>query len=84
MQFYISSLWGKNISPNLTNSKGPKPNFFGPLEPEPLEKNESRSRKKISRNLYEIGQAVIKYTLKCITSKIIIFFRILYLFLFLE
>ena len=46
MQFYISSLWGKNISPNLTNSKGPKPNFFGPLEPEPLEINEESEPEK--------------------------------------
>ena len=28
----------KNILPNLTNSQEPEPVFFGPLEPEPLEK----------------------------------------------
>ena len=33
----------KNILPNLINSQEPEPAFFGPLEPEPLEKN-TRSR----------------------------------------
>ena len=28
----------KNILPNLTNSQEPEPGFFGPIEPEPIEK----------------------------------------------
>ena len=39
-------LWGKNISPNLTNSRK-QPHVFGPLEPRLIEKNtssQSRSR----------------------------------------
>ena len=44
MQFYLTSLRGKNILPNLTNSQQPELVFFGPLElepepePEPFEK----------------------------------------------
>ena len=34
----------KNILPNLTNSQEPEPVFFGPLEPEPLERKNTRSR----------------------------------------
>ena len=36
---FTSLVFGeKNILPNLTNSQEPVPFFFGPLEPEPLEK----------------------------------------------
>ena len=51
-QFYISSLWGGNILPNLTNSQEsePEPHVFGPLEPqpEPLKKN-TRSRSRLGK-----------------------------------
>ena len=44
LKFYLTSLSGEeNILPNLINSQEPEPAFFGPLEPEPLEKN-TRSR----------------------------------------
>ena len=50
LQFYLTSLLAgkKNILPNLTNSQEPEPFFFGPLEPEPLQKN-SRSRSRLGK-----------------------------------
>ena len=48
LQFYISSLWGKSISPNLINSKKPEPEpepqgaafFLAPCSRSRLKKNE--------------------------------------------
>ena len=38
LQFYLTSLRGREFLPNLTNSQEAEPVLFGPLEPEPLEK----------------------------------------------
>ena len=35
LQFYLTSLRGKNILPNLTNDQEPELVLFGPLEPQP-------------------------------------------------
>ena len=50
LQFYISNLWGKNISPNWTNSQEPEPHVLGPLEPETLEKINIRSQSRLGKN----------------------------------
>ena len=50
LQFYLTSLRGKNILPKLTNSQEPEPGVFGSLEPEPLEKK-TKGRSRLGKNL---------------------------------
>ena len=49
----------KNILPNLTNSQEPDP-FFGPLEPEPLEKN-TRSWSLLKKKVRSQSRAAKKF-----------------------